>query len=172
MMNRNELFNNAIRENGELISRICSRFFASKQDAQDAYQEILLKIWLNIQNFRGDSLIKTWISRIAVNVCITFVSKTKKKFSLFVPFSKKTEQLSIQNDGEPISEKDEKLDFLTDFVSSLSAPDKALVALYLEDMDTKEIAQITGFSDANVRVRIHRIKKEIKLKWELKNGLG
>jgi RNA polymerase sigma-70 factor (ECF subfamily) len=48
--------------------------------------------------------------------------------------------------------------------------DRTLVNLYLEDLDTTEIAAITGLSESNVRTRIHRIKKQIKTEWEEKNG--
>ncbi|MGE5402707.1 MAG: RNA polymerase sigma factor [Ignavibacteriales bacterium] len=168
-MNRDELFKEAIKENDRLIFRICYHFFGPGENAKDAYQEILLKIWLNIEGFRGESQIKTWISRIAVNVCITFRARTKKKSSLFVPFS---EAVFNGNTGnEDIYADDEnKLLFFRSFMDRLNASDRALVSLYLEDLDTKDISHITGLSESNVRVRIHRIKNQIKREWELKYG--
>ena len=89
-MNRDELFKEAIRENDKMILRICNHFFGPGENAKDAHQEILLKIWLNIEKFRNESKIKTWIYRIAVNVCLTFLSSNRKKSSIFVRFSKST----------------------------------------------------------------------------------
>lgn len=55
-------------------------------------------------------------------------------------------------------------------MNNLNATDKVLVSLYLEDLDTKEMSHITGLSESNVRVKIHRIKNEIRKEWEIKYG--
>ncbi len=86
-MNQEEAFREAIRDNGRMIYGICCRFFGNNDQAKDVYQEILLKIWLNIKNFRGESQIRTWICKIAVNVCLTNITKTRKSTALFVPLT-------------------------------------------------------------------------------------
>ncbi|MHC1738501.1 MAG: RNA polymerase sigma factor [Ignavibacteriaceae bacterium] len=167
-MNKDELFKNAIKENGEVIFRICSRFFGGGEDAKDASQEILLKIWLSIEKFRGDSSIKTWITRIAVNNCITYRSREKKRKNIIIPISP-----SLNRDirGEKEFEDDEnKLLFFREFMKRLDPSDKILISLYLEDLGTKEISEISGVSENNVRVKIHRIKNQIKREWSLKYG--
>lgn len=167
-MKRDEIFKDALRENDRMIFRVCYHFFGPGENVRDAYQDILLKIWLNIENFRGECQLRTWIYRIAVNVCITFRSKEKKKSSVFVPFY---ESIYEKADEKEVYQDDEnKLLFFTKFMEKLNVSDKALVSLYLEDLDTKEIAQITGLSESNVRVRIHRIKNEIKRQWEVEYG--
>lgn len=167
-MNRDEIFKDAIKENDRMILRVCYHFFGPGENARDAYQEILLKIWLNVENFRGECQLKTWIYRIAVNVCITFRSKEKKKSSVFVPFYEL--DYGKADEKEVYQDEENKLLFFRKFMEKLNVSDKALVSLYLEDLDTKEIAQITGLSESNVRVRIHRIKNEIKRQWEVEYG--
>jgi len=168
-MNRDKLFKEAIRENDKMILRICNHFFGPGENAKDAHQEILVKIWLNIEKFRNESQIKTWIYRIAVNVCLTFLSSNKKKSSIFVRFTKSTYNKSYE-DKSLFSEDETKVQFLRKFIDNLNATDKVLVSLYLEDLDTKEISHITGLSESNVRVKIHRIKNEIRKEWEIKYG--
>ncbi|MGE5497374.1 MAG: RNA polymerase sigma factor [Syntrophothermus sp.] len=167
-MNRDEIFKDAIKENDRMILRVCYHFFGPGENARDAYQEILLKIWLNVENFRGECQLKTWIYRIAVNVCITFRSKEKKKSSVFVPFYEL--DYGKADEKEVYQDEENKLLFFRKFMEKLNVSDKALVSLYLEDLDTKEIAQITGLSESNVRVRVHRIKNEIKRQWEVEYG--
>jgi RNA polymerase sigma-70 factor, ECF subfamily len=169
-MNQEELFREAIRENDRTIYSICCHYFSPGDEAKDAYQEVLLKIWLNIRNFRGDSQLKTWISRIAVNVCLTFISKRNKKDSIISPFSE-AHFYEIADDYEDNKQEDElKLKFFEEFASKLNPVDRSLVSLYLEDIDYREISQITGLSEGNARARIHRIKKLIKEKWEEEHG--
>jgi RNA polymerase sigma-70 factor, ECF subfamily len=169
-MNQEDLFREAIKENDKTIYRICCRFFGTGDEAKDAYQEILLKVWLNIKNFRGDSQLKTWISRIAVNVCLTFISKTKKKSSLLIPFSQTDFYFDICENDDNGQDDELKIKFFEEFKSKLNPVDKTLVTLYLEDIEYREISQITGLSEVNARARIHRIKKQIKQNWEEKNG--
>jgi DNA-directed RNA polymerase specialized sigma24 family protein len=54
-MNQEEIFKDAMRECNGRIFGICCHFFGHGDEAKDAYQEILLKVWLNIKNFRGES---------------------------------------------------------------------------------------------------------------------
>lgn len=169
-MRRDELFREAIEENQKMIFRICYHFFGPGENARDAYQDILLKIWMNIENFRGECQLKTWIYRIATNVCITFRAKVKKKSTIFVPFSESV--YKIAGEEEIYKDNENKILFFRKFMDELNASDRALVSLYLEDLDTKEMAHITGLSESNVRVRLHRIKDEIKRQWEAEYGTG
>ena len=168
-MNRDKLFKEAILENDKMIISLCNHFFGPSENAKDAHQEILLKIWLNIEKFRNESQIKTWIYRIAVNVCLTFLSKEKKKKSLFISFSKSKYTTSYEDESFYSDDENKKI-FLRKFLDDLNATDKVLVSLYLEDFDTKEMSNITGLSESNVRVKIHRIKNEIRKEWKIKYG--
>ena len=103
-MNREEMFREAIHENDNRIYRICCHFFGPGDEAKDAYQEIFLKIWLNILKFRGEAQLKTWVTRIAVNTCLTFLSKAKKNSSVFVPFP---HQNCYQRADEDADDQDE-----------------------------------------------------------------
>lgn len=168
-MARDELFKEALRENDKMIIRLCNHFFGPGENAKDAHQEILLKIWLNIEKFRNESQLKTWIYRIAVNVCLTLLSSAKRKTSLFVRFSKSAYNTSYENESF-YSDDETKTQFLRNYLNNLNAADRVLVSLYLEDFDTKEMSEITGLSESNVRVRIHRIKNEIRKEWKIKYG--
>jgi RNA polymerase sigma-70 factor (ECF subfamily) len=169
MVNQEELFKKAISGNESRIYGVCCYYFGRSDDARDAYQEILLKVWLNVTSFRGESQMSTWVLRIAVNVCLTFLSKAKKNSHL-TPFSK-VENYDIPSESENESEIEEaKIKFFEDFKSRLNQVDRTLVSLYLEGIEYREIAQITGLSEVNARTRIHRIKAEIKKEWEGKYG--
>jgi RNA polymerase sigma factor (sigma-70 family) len=169
-MNQEELFREAIRETDRMILGICCHYFGPGDEARDAYQEILLKIWLNITHFRGESQLKTWICRIAVNVCLTFLSKTKRNSSVFIPITNTVDFDRAADDEDNQQERETKVKFFEDFKSKLNPIDKTLVTLYLEEMEYREISQITGLSEGNARARIHRIKKQIKQEWEENYG--
>ena len=170
-MNQEKLFRAALLENDRRIYSICCHYFGPGDEAKDAYQEILLKIWMNILNFRGESQLKTWISRIAVNVCMTYLSKNSKKSSVFVPLSHINCDYKTSESDDNSEEGEAKIKFFKEFKNKLSSADKILVTLYLDDIEYSEISLITGLSEVNARARIHRIKKQIKKEWEDKYGI-
>ncbi|MRR21792.1 RNA polymerase sigma factor [bacterium] len=161
---REQIFAEAIRDNEKRITNICRYYFGNNPEAQDASQEVLLKIWLNIKSFRGESQLKTWITRIAVNTCLTHLSKTNREFALFVrPDS--LDMADMIDEEHDDSRREEMLQFFGDFTKGMNPVDKTLVALYLEEVPYNEISQVTGLTESNSRTRISRIKAQIKNSW-------
>ncbi len=162
-------FNKIISENSELIKRICKYYNSNTVDQQDMYQEILTNIWKSLDNFRGESRLSTWIYRIAVNISISYVSKSAKESKLYI--SADTNNLSEIIDNNNIENKiykEKQIEYLQNVINTLSVIDKALISLMLEGLSMKEIANIIGITESNVKVKIHRIKTYLKK--ELKNG--
>jgi len=168
-MKNEELFRVAVKEHDQMIRRICYHFFGPGDNADDAHQEILLKIWLNVDKFRHEAKIKTWIYRISVNVCITLLSRLKKRSAVFIHQENLASTLATEEKPDK-SDEEIRLQFFRNFMDTLDIADKVLVSLYLEELDTREIADITGLSESNVRVKIHRIKNKIKQEWMVKYG--
>ncbi len=159
-----------VEENYGKIYQIYFNYFGNKEEANDAGQDILLKVWLNIDIFRGESALSTWISRIAINVCLTSF-RNRRNGTIRIEseqFRDLRENLFDESDKDP--EEEEKLKFFHNFMQKLSAVDRTLVSLYLEDMKSADIVSVTGLTDVNVRTRIHRIKNQIKEEWEKSYG--
>jgi RNA polymerase sigma-70 factor (ECF subfamily) len=166
-MNREQLFRNAIGENNQRIFRICNYFFIDRDDRNDAYQETLIRIWENLHSFKGNSLLSTWIYRVTVNTCLSHIRSRKQHNNLI----ETTTDPGILHIAESAGSENDliaenKMIFLQQFLLNLSMADRTLVSLYLENLSTKEMAEVTGMSEINVRVRIHRIKENIKNEWE------
>ena len=158
-MNTGEnIFANLIEENKDKIYRICCYYIADEEDRKDLYQETLLNIWKGYKSFKGEALFSTWVFRITVNTALAFLSKkrrfkqkTLQHFDLI-----KTEENSSKLDGV------EALNILHKGISRLPLLDMIIISLVLEEASSKEIAKITGLTESNVRVRIHRSKERLK----------
>lgn len=169
-MNREEHFRECVGQNRERILRICSYYFPDPDQCADVFQDALVRLWENLPGFRGDAQVSTWIYRVVVNVCLTTIRKEVKRSALISPFNtvgQMTDQIAEEESSSP-EEHDIKVQFFREFISGLSVSDSTLVSLYLEDLSTREMAEITGMSEPNVRVRIHRIKEKVKHQWEEK----
>jgi RNA polymerase sigma-70 factor (ECF subfamily) len=157
--NLKELFANVIEDNKQRILRICSAYASDREDQKDLYQEVALNIWKSLPSFRQDSGINTWVYRICLNVCIQFSLKLRK-----------TKHSTVDIDGINISEEilpaegdefKEKTRLMYACIATLKDAEKSLILLFLEDLPYKSIAEVTGVSENQVAVKMHRIKKKL-----------
>ena len=165
MLNKEDQFNKIVAENSDRIHRICRYYNPNPEDQKDMYQEVLVNIWKSLGNFRGDSAINTWVYRVAVNTSLSFAGKAFKQMKLMI--NTDTQNLGNILDNSEIVEKlkkEDQLNQLQNELNVLSVIDKMLVSLMLEGLSTREIAEIIGITEPNVRVKIHRIKKELRIK--------
>jgi RNA polymerase sigma-70 factor (ECF subfamily) len=165
-MSREQLFRDVIKEHSRRISRICNYFFTDTDDCKDAYQESLIRIWDNLPSFKGRSLLSTWIYRVVVNTCLAHIRSDKRRNGLIVNGCNPENWQMAERPAEEDAGTEKKAKFLQQFMKGLNTADRTLVSLYLEELPTREISAITGLTEANVRVRLHRIKEKIKNEWE------
>lgn len=143
------------------VFRLCMGYANDTAAAKDLAQETFIKVWKQLPNFKNESSIGTWIFRIASNTCLRQIQKDKKMPKSELPLEIKDEIL------ETNIEKDIQL--LYQYISELQEVERIIISLELEDMNQKEIAEIVGLSEGNVRVKIHRIKEKLTQKFN-KNG--
>jgi RNA polymerase sigma-70 factor (ECF subfamily) len=156
-------FKEILEENGGRINRICQFYCRNDEDKKDMYQEVLVNIWKSLDKFRGDSTISTWIYRIAVNTSISFsgmASRNKKLYIHKVPQS--LNFLLDENDLDQKFQIEEQLDQLETCINQLSVIEKILISLVLEGLSMREIADVVGLTEPNVKVKIHRVKEQLK----------
>jgi RNA polymerase sigma factor (sigma-70 family) len=140
-----------IAENQGIIHKICRIYRDSLEDREDLFQEIVFQLWRSYRSFSGSSKSSTWLYRVALNTAMASFRKnrpdvTSSEYLPDVQFE------DINNEG---SERQEKL--LTG-IRQLSEPDRALIALYLDELSYQQIAGILGISESNVGVKLNRIK--------------
>lgn len=140
------------------ISRLCMGYVNDVDAAQDLAQETFIIVWQQLDKFRGDASIGTWVFRIASNTCLKHIRKDKKVIQTDdIPFVIKEE--------EPV-ELDHQVKLLHQFISELPELERIIISLELEEVKQAEIATIVGVSAGNVRVRIHRIKEKLSQKFK------
>ncbi len=162
MDSKEEKFRKIIAENKDRLKRICRYYAPSAEDQKDIYQEILINIWRSLESFRGEASIGTWIYRIAVNTSLDFAGKSYKQMKLNIDIeTPNLKNLLIDEEDNPVI-KEQQLQDLKIHLNNLGIIDKAIMGLVLDDLSTREIAEIIGISESNVRVKIHRIKESLR----------
>jgi len=142
------------------IFRLCMGFVNDYDAAQDLSQETFIIVWQKLETFRNESSIGTWIFRIASNNCLRQIEKQKR-------FPKS--ELPVHLSEEKLTSLEPQIQFLYKCIAELPETDRIIISLELEDIKQNEIAKIVGLSEANVRVKIHRIKEKLTQKFK-ENG--
>lgn len=147
-----------LRENQNIIHKIC-RLYTSGEDAhKDLFQEITIQLWKAFPKFRGESKFSTWAYRVALNTAITLYRKSTR--SIATSSYDGGKHFIKQEDYN--YEEEEQIKLMYEAVYQLSDIEKALIFMYLEDKDYREISETLGISEVNARVKMNRIKTKLK----------
>ncbi|MDD3776144.1 MAG: RNA polymerase sigma factor [Actinomycetota bacterium] len=163
-------FEQLVRKYSHYVYTTSFFMLRDSHDAEDVSQEVFVKVYLSIKDFRGLSSFKTWLRKLTVNSCIDKIrlkSKTKdKKVSL----DKMTEDYEIifenyrqnlENDYFTTETLKEVLKIIVDLDENYRIP---LILRDLQDYSYREIAQLTNKPIGTVKTNIHRARKMIKEK--------
>ena len=152
------LFVTELENNQNIVHKVCSLYTNNRDAHNDLFQEITIQLWKAYPKFRGDAKFSTWMYRVALNTAITLYRKSKRLVATqnydSVIFKIKADEY------DPTEEKNLKL--MYGAIKQLGDIDKALVFLYLEDKDYREISATLGISEVNARVKMNRIKTKLK----------
>lgn len=162
MSKKEEVFRTVINENEKRINGICRYYSSNDDDQKDMYQEVLINIWKSLDNYRGEAQWSTWVYRVSVNTALGYAKKEVRRHKIFIRQDDEKIKDFLDYDNFPAQEKEIMLKALESKINMLSIVDKIIITLVLESVSHKEIATIIGITEPNVRVKIHRIKNEIK----------
>lgn len=146
-----------LNENQNIVHKICRLYTNDQHAHNDLFQEVTVQLWRAYPKFRGDSKFSTWMYRVALNTAVTLYRKSTRRV-------KTQDYESVQFKIEDQQEDDEQMEQLTllyGAVKQLNDIEKALVFLYLEDKNYREIAETMGISEVNARVKMNRIKTKL-----------
>jgi RNA polymerase sigma factor (sigma-70 family) len=158
---RNLAFNQLVRKYQQKIYWHIRKMVIDHDDADDLTQEVFIKVWRNLENFRQDAQLYTWLYRIATNECLTFLSSKRKKF--FLPLNDVAAELSEKIDSSPtISGEEIQLKLQK---ALLKLPDKQRLVFnmkYYDELKYEEMSEILGTSVGALKASYHHAVKKIE----------
>ena len=147
-----------LEKHQNIVHKVC-RLYTNNYDAHnDLFQEITIQLWKAYPKFRGDSKFSTWMYRVGLNTAITLYRKSKRSIST-TQFD--TVQFKIKAEDYDDTEE-EQLKLLYSAVHQLNDIEKALVFLYLEEKNYREISETMGITEVNARVKMNRVKTKLR----------
>ncbi len=151
---KDQRFKDIVESNRRRLQSL-ARSFTAAADRDDLYQEILLQLWRSLDAFAGRSTTATWVYRVALNTALSYRRKAGLRQRHAAP------DVEIDPDrigGRAAGGRDE-LQILEEFMTRLGEIDRALFALYLEDLTYREMAEVTGLTENHVGVRLNQMKR-------------
>lgn len=144
---------------GNDILRLCTLYLKDRHLAEDALQETYIKVWQKYYTYKNQAEEKTWITRIAINVCKNY---------LRTAWFKRTETMDIieisQNSGNSYKSVDESVD-LMHAIQGLKDKYRAVLLLYYyQEFTVKEIADTMGMNQSTVLSLMRRGRNQLKQK--------
>lgn len=144
------------------VYNLCYRMLSHNAgDAEDAAQEVFLKVWKNIGRFDANRTFSTWVLSIATNHCIDLI---RKKHVPTVEIDETLEEIlpdSIATPKQELAQK-ERSGLIRRILDGLSETDRAIVVLrYWDELPDREIAAALGLSEAAVKSRLFRARKQL-----------
>jgi RNA polymerase sigma-70 factor (ECF subfamily) len=147
-------FEELVKQYKRTIYSVCYMFSRDKEEINDLFQEILVRLWLGFDQFEQRSSVNTWVYRIALNTAINSDKRAKRR----------PQTVPLSTDIDPYDPQDSSLEQVRQLyalINQLDVMDRGLVLLWLEGIGYDEIAAIMGITVANVGIKLHRIKEKL-----------
>lgn len=142
-----------------LVLRVAQRFLLNHEDAQDAAQEVFLRLHRNLKHFQQEQEFTPWLYRMTVNICHDVRRRRKRE----IPLEDGMEAPAMSPDAEATVLLQQQHEMVIAALASLSERERVAIVLRdLEGLCTAEVASATGVSEATVRSQISMGRVKIR----------
>jgi RNA polymerase sigma-70 factor, ECF subfamily len=164
-------FSEIMRRFGPRVFRVASRFFRRREQVEEAAQEVFLKAFTELRSFEGRGSFEGWLTRIATNRCLNMIRSARRRPELTASDLSEDEDAWIENNlADAATERQQAVERqvvaadLAERVLETMAPDDRLVLMMIdgEEASVKEVAEATGWSESNVKVKAFRARRRMR----------
>ncbi len=155
-----DAFAELIRRHKRKIFSIVAKFARDNDELDDVSQEIFVKVYQGLNKYRGDAPFEHWLSKLAVNACYDMLRKRKRDADT-VPFE--SVEFSLSSPDSQDRRSRDAWHLLRRALGRLTPEDRLVITLLnLEEKSVREISDLTGWTEAKVKVRAFRARKKLK----------
>jgi RNA polymerase sigma factor (sigma-70 family) len=162
-LNNERVFRFILKTYKEKIYFQVRKIVINHDDADDVTQDAFIKIWRNLDKYRGESKLYTWLYRVATNEALTFIQKKRKDLSVDIDDNEFLSNQLISPSSDTYMDGDEVQLKLQKALLQLTDKQRAIFNLkYFEELKYEEIAQITDTSVGGLKAMYHLAVKKIE----------
>jgi|SRR5690606_10362822 len=159
---RDEAFTQLLKKYQQKIYWHVRRLVIDHDDADDLVQDIFIKVWKNLESFREDAQLYTWLYRIATNECITFLNRKKQRQNISLDDDNSAYLADALTDPTYFNGNQAQLKLQE---ALLTLPEKQRLVFnmkYFDDLKYEEISEIVGTSVGALKASYHLAVKKIE----------
>jgi len=155
-------FSNLVDGYKDLVYTLAIRMLGNREEAEEVSQDVFIKVYKSLPNFKGDSKISTWIYRIAYNSCLDRIKKIKKKrMQMDLDHLDQIAYADLDTAYHKMVEA-ERTQIIDECLSQLSPEDAGVLTLfYLEEKNLQEMEETTNLPANTLKVRLFRARKRL-----------
>lgn len=156
-----EGFAKLVSEYSERLYWQIRKMVLSHDDADDILQDVFIKAWTNIENFRGESKLTTWLYRIAINESITFLNKKRSQNNVSIDDEDSFLLNTLESDQ--FFDGDEAQKLLQKAILSLPEKQRLVFQMkYFDEMKYDDMSEILGTSVGALKASYHHAVKKVE----------
>lgn len=154
-----QYFSYIVEKYQDVVFSIAVKVLKNRDDAEEMAQESFIKAYKSLHTFKGKAKFSTWLYRITYNNCISEIRKRKMHFTSTDEIEVRDDESEINLDGIP---EENRAKYVKAALEKLPEEEYTLVLLYyFEDQSIEEISNVTGLTDSNTKVKLHRARKKL-----------
>jgi RNA polymerase sigma factor (sigma-70 family) len=159
--NKHYAFNLLVEKYRKKVYYHIRRIVIDHEDADDLTQNTFIKVWKNLEGFREDSQLFTWIYRIATNECLGFLKQKKRRF--FLPIGDVEKELLGKLESDTSINADKLELKLQQAILSLPEKQRMVFNLrYYDNMKYEEMAEVLGTSVGALKASYHHAATKVE----------
>lgn len=168
---REQAFETLVREFQEQLYWQIRRMVLNHNDADDILQNVFLKAWQGMDNFRGEAHLSTWLYRIAHNETMNHIARGKRQFTLLGDIDgEKAENTQMQLESDPYFDGNETEKQLYIAIQTLPPKQRQVFNMkYFQEMKYEDISQMLGTSIGALKASYHHAVQKITTFFEKLN---
>lgn len=162
------LYAELVKRYQNFVFTIALRYTPNREDAEEITQDVFVKVYRSMADFRGESKFSTWLYTIVTTTCITFLRR--KKLTIH---SLDNEHIFEAADNQNstfkanLVEQKSKVQFINEAIKLLSVDDARIITLFYQaEQSLEEIGRIIGVDPNTAKVKLHRARQRLKEKME------
>jgi len=157
-------FAGLINKHKTMAYNIAYRITRNREDAEEIAQDAFVKVYNNLQQFRGEAKFTTWLYKVIYNLGLSKIRKKSHAMSSIDDESFiETGSDNSFLETDKLGARDRKL-FINKALENLDESESLLITLYyMNDLPVEELSDITGLSESNVKVKLFRARKKMQL---------
>ena len=145
-----------------MVFTLTIRIVKNREEAEEVSQDVFVKAYKNLKNFKGDSKFSTWLYKIAYYASLDVLKRNKRQISSENIDTFKERNLGNTDDSLMFMHDKERKQIINDALFKLSEDARVIVTLYyFEELPIKEISKVVDLSEDNIKIKLYRSRKKL-----------